>query len=1073
MSSEVSLDAALEGGKKKQKIGEHKQEEGGLLINRSEFFIDDDSSRTRDARTHKSTEKEVSEEVHIPEKVRKEYFRLLRSFATGMLKLRESNPQLAVVSAQNHPGENAMLEAIVTTDNAGNQVIDEKKIKEYLKDPDHLMAVTALREERTKYRAFALGQVAVHLPAGERRRIANEILAVTGRRQGFLNKFFRWLPNPVNEKIAKVAGLVGVAGGGVGLYAAGGVPAVAFGAAAIGVAGVGIDAVRGIYEPIAWAIRNGDVDQLKFCRDAFRYVQVDPAEAAYVKAAFGIDVNDYNMAGGMITRLRQNRNKNQFVPESTVDVQDLQDSVLNGIEIRREFYEALGVPTEKLDASPEQAIYAYLDGSTEQLGTHWQQEFTRRWNPNRAGIVSRHSNPPPRGAFKYVSPMHEVGGKWVPNNNFDRNHIDMVESLKRMAKAKQETMLFFATKSLVAEQRAKLAEVGPKAIKARLEAIEGGKLKQERDEQIERQAKAIEEEANVMKGDRDALKAYSDAVGELNAAREAVTQEFGYNSLIDLNAEINRLHRVLNVDTGPTSFAGRVADLRVTRERERNRRFGLVTVSGKAAESARQTINEEVNAIYEAGMAEVRRDKEEDQTRYDRLVELRNKINSKLDALSNGADIVSAERRVLSSLESERDNLEVQMLYANAFIAHLRTLISGGTLPAELVNVISGPNNQWTTDFNTVPNVPPPAVPTYWRANIDIRSLDPQQITARLNFIHTIRTRFGTFGWNNTTVPLPPNLNHIAVTEMGWSPNADIRRNLEHARIEERALNIEPDRSAAPRAGILQNRIQLRDFQVWDNDFITHTADEIYDDIYVSVNVVAPVTGWDASLDPFTGAPTPTARTNNINLIQAVITDYRNNIYNVRLGIINREASERENIVTRLRERKNSTDDMREITDHLTHAGHLCDELPIILSDGKADLILRYIRDAAGGKPDADYVFDTSTLPNNNPVYAEMLRDGHLRTLPRGYFDMLRVLSSSNDVVWLTHVLPPERMAEMLNETAQLNLAPAVQGDIAQVLTALNTATRSGSVDPHHMRRFFIRAINYIGAQALDNSRAA
>ena len=196
------------------------------------------------------------------------------------------------------------------TDKAGK--LDEAKVEEYLKDPDHVMLVEEILEDHMRLRMFGMGLAALADPRGSRNGVyeGNGTIRMDVD-QGVINKAFEdyvlpWLnannmvgnradnsPHWWKKRFVKMIGgaaVAGVVAGPVGLVAG-----AAMGAAA-GAGMIGAELFlanlfkRGVHVDSKWY-----VETLASIKGDGASIPPNRSEADYLRAVVGVDVDDFDV----------------------------------------------------------------------------------------------------------------------------------------------------------------------------------------------------------------------------------------------------------------------------------------------------------------------------------------------------------------------------------------------------------------------------------------------------------------------------------------------------------------------------------------------------------------------------------------------------------------------------------------------------------------------------------------------------------------------------------------------------------------------------------------------------------
>lgn len=383
------------------------------------IFIKKEETGRGVSRYDRRQERMTPENVEFSEELKTQYRRFLDDYVTNLAELGNepdpANPQRTLLNAildnPNHIYDKELLSILMDNvpDKDGRIIerkVNENKIELFLKDQRGWMITTQLLEYRTTLQLFALGLHAAMRPPGERQAMANtrivrlydqgwlnqpimnrlwpwlsEAPGIGGRRAIDLPRFLHTLPRFVRGAIAApilgaVSGYGVLQGAWNGLIVGG----LGFGEPILGAltgAITGAVAAPAAAAALWRGIRGGVQLDIRQCAAAFQTIRGSAIERAYMKATTGIDVNDYRVVPGAANQIEVVPGRR---PETMRNVEDdLKKEVLGKLYTRMEFYTALNVPPESIDALPSQAQYWFTGGQPEQTGARWGMRVADRF----------------------------------------------------------------------------------------------------------------------------------------------------------------------------------------------------------------------------------------------------------------------------------------------------------------------------------------------------------------------------------------------------------------------------------------------------------------------------------------------------------------------------------------------------------------------------------------------------------------------------------------------------------------------------------------------------------------------
>jgi len=348
------------------------------------------SREGRDLKTEARGEVQVSEQLH------QRYHQFLKDHLVGLQRIYKTNRSLydQMNRSQTHSYETKLLQMVCDrdeygefkVDTEGNLLFSEERINSILANPEGWELTTMLLEQQTSYQLFALGVNAAIDPRGNRNLLLNNENIDLGIDSGVLREFYhRYLADYLEEDLPSAGGrqpgllnrihtprwraltgiLIGSGLGGI----IGGLP----GAAVV----PGLTALREV-------LKRGVGMDLHRCAEVLDSIKGnnnnrDTLETKYLRELYQIDINDFTTQNGAVELVNRSA-------QTTFNSQEARTQILGNIYSRLLFYESIGVPAEQLDALPEQFLYRYLEGDSEQTATHMQRDILEEFRPNQGGI---------------------------------------------------------------------------------------------------------------------------------------------------------------------------------------------------------------------------------------------------------------------------------------------------------------------------------------------------------------------------------------------------------------------------------------------------------------------------------------------------------------------------------------------------------------------------------------------------------------------------------------------------------------------------------------------------------------
>lgn len=499
---------------------------------RSEFLIHEGTGRGVNAKGEKVKSNEY---VGFSEPLRKQYSTFLENYLRNIKLI--SDPR--ILASPEHRTDREIL-ALLTNEKGEP---DNGKIETFLSKPKGWMLTTQLLERQISMKLFALGLVADKLPPGQRQTIGEETtIHLSG--EGKLHKLWR------EKKQKIIAGLI-AAGVEIPVVVAGSTLGTAVGAALAGkvgaVIGLALGPVWGVeaaavgaggvlaYKGYQSLRQEGITLNIKHSAAVLEMLQGNANEAAFMKAVYGIDVQDFQVTAGNI-QLRVGR-----VPESS-GINEIQNEITQQMYARQEFYNTLNIPIENIDALPEQGLFDWTtEGQLESTRSRWQKRLQEIFNPNGGGILDT-GLPPGGGA---AGPPRKPG-----DPGFDSNSLDIRGNIGRFNKAREQVMLEMVQSYVEDQRENQSAGKVDAALKTKLaDRKENGTLRTKRIQEHTDKKATYDIDKGKMVNERHGFEEYRNILKELEGARQEVAKKLRESlgpGVTNIEDGLNNLRTVLN-----------------------------------------------------------------------------------------------------------------------------------------------------------------------------------------------------------------------------------------------------------------------------------------------------------------------------------------------------------------------------------------------------------------------------------------------------------------------------------------------------------------------------------------------
>ncbi len=773
-----------------------------LTFQPTEFLIQESTGRNIGRRGEKRKGME-KREVKFASELTAQYENFLNEHLQNLLNV--TNPQ--VLDNDSHRIELRLREAL-TTDNKP----DKEKIKEYLESPDGWMITTQLFEDVTAEKLFSMGLHAATQPRGDRVEQMDENTIRLHLDQGLLNRaIFDHLAPWLDERVNVTSGRPetrGIAGRFPNWRRWHSIVSNTVGAAAV--FGTTYWRTHNLYTAAAASaivpgltllrnsLNSGVEMDLRQCSAALQSIQNNPDEVAYLKAVLGIDVSNFVVTGPNQIGLRPGHALSPNVIRNT------QKEIFQGLYAREEFYTSLGIPSEALDALPEQYLYSYNGGRAEQTGTRWQKRLDEIFQPQTNGIrdtAGRFANDP---LFL------------TPNAAGVAQTLDFAGNLRRFTEARRKVMM-----EMMEGQAIKVKD-GEEALDSISRIKEKIKSRKDNGEEMEKRKKVIRDRKILLETERNELstaktttEAFTEAKKSLETAIIEFNREFstvaiaaapGVPVLTTIEGEITKIHHDLHQNP---PIAGSIAEARMQAKNEisagtlRGVNSAAVALNAAIApldprvqldaDTRRAIQNAYIEQETEAGknmLAEVTQRETEAKAQLAKLDELKNKITAAKRALDEKSDVVlGTAKENLTDLQTqyvsltswgigviELRNLPIEELLTRINAIHAVTPANGwpqaqnsdSATRMRVVNAVAEAKAQFEETFDTQKTVRDPQYVriTGWAGNpaSAILPVTPDQLRAMsenqlLILIHNLNTSVPAQGWSSGNDPVElPNL---------------------------------------------------------------------------------------------------------------------------------------------------------------------------------------------------------------------------------------------------------------------------------------------------------------------------
>lgn len=329
--------------------------DNGGTYRRINFLFEDSPGNKLDKRLRSKDELPKSEEVQLSDVIQARLQRQLYQHMDNLANLYKKNPRLL-----DAPGHQEDRQAWLLMGDEDEDARREK-IDIFLQSTNGIKFIDALLQQSGSQKLQVVGLYASTNRPGERDGTVDPVVYRTEEDQGAINRVWHSTIRPKlgevgpKEHLGRFEAVAGtlagaaMAGADIGGRTYGPKGLLMGGGAGLA---AGLAALVGGYE---WGrlARSGKTLELKRSVDALAALQTDPQEIEYYKTMYNIDISKFTVDVAT-QRIRVNGDS-QYVER-------LRDEGVQALELRKDLYEELGVPRERLDSTPELNLLDSLGG---------------------------------------------------------------------------------------------------------------------------------------------------------------------------------------------------------------------------------------------------------------------------------------------------------------------------------------------------------------------------------------------------------------------------------------------------------------------------------------------------------------------------------------------------------------------------------------------------------------------------------------------------------------------------------------------------------------------------------------
>ncbi|HUD44745.1 MAG TPA: hypothetical protein VMR41_04340 [Patescibacteria group bacterium] len=323
-----------------------------------------------------------SEYFDFGEKLRQQYLSFLDNHTARLSALfeRDAGRYKSIIGSEEHKNENDLMAQIcdVKVDEHGNitaMVPSKQKLAQFLDNPSGLgwKIVTQLIDEQDQLRKFGVGLQTLASKEGLRTDPRNPQTVLLDIDRGALHKFLHDNVGPNWQKILAGTGIAALAGS-TAISEANN--------SHIGtLVSAGVLAVGGLLKTGQSARNPGLSVDIKQCAAGLNVIKGNAIEKDYLWEVMGISVDDYKVDAAtneVVRDLTATR-----IPRTKKTREQLQEEIFQTMLARTQFYKALGVPSNKLDAMSSSFLLKEDLQQPESTGTVMEHELQGYFDPNK------------------------------------------------------------------------------------------------------------------------------------------------------------------------------------------------------------------------------------------------------------------------------------------------------------------------------------------------------------------------------------------------------------------------------------------------------------------------------------------------------------------------------------------------------------------------------------------------------------------------------------------------------------------------------------------------------------------
>lgn len=363
--------------------------QGDKRFNRSAFLTGSATSEV-DRKTGERTAPKDLENIIIKAETREQYNVFLRTHLRGLYQGLAVDKD--ILNNPQHRHQKEIMDLLMDE----NGEINQEEFNKFMNTDKGIIITHQLMEEDMAVKSFAIGLKASADLEGIRLKIAEKLTIRTGEGQGKLNLWWNDYVKPLVEKYglqvltsATVIQAFATMGMLESLSPSNKVGTVAMGLIG-GLLGAGVvGAGKGTLLAYESLRKEGIKFGLEQSPEVFNVIKDNQQEAAYMKAVYGLDVNDFaiNTQTGAVELDTERTHYESIIP-----TEDLARDVIAHTKLRRDFLtKSLGINPDRVAQSPESYL---INGRSDEplqmelLGLQWQKRIIDKLQPNEAGNIT-------------------------------------------------------------------------------------------------------------------------------------------------------------------------------------------------------------------------------------------------------------------------------------------------------------------------------------------------------------------------------------------------------------------------------------------------------------------------------------------------------------------------------------------------------------------------------------------------------------------------------------------------------------------------------------------------------------